>query len=116
MTARSKAQPGASCRLSVKVVPGAARDEIAGWLGAALKLRVSAAPERGKANAAVEALLARALDVPASSVRIVAGKTSQKKVVEVVGLSESALRERLDAIASPRVADQRPRETRRSRS
>jgi uncharacterized protein YggU (UPF0235/DUF167 family) len=95
VTERSKAQPGASCRLTLKVVPGAARDEIAGWLGDALKLRVSAAPERGKANAAVEALLARALDLPTANVRIAAGETSARKTVEIAGLSEAEIRARL---------------------
>jgi uncharacterized protein YggU (UPF0235/DUF167 family) len=99
-------------RLAVKVVPGAARDEIAGWLGDALKLRVCAAPERGRANAAVEALLARALELPLANVRIVAGETSQRKLVEITGLAPVELRERLDA---PIVAAERPRETRRSR-
>ena len=82
-------------RLAVKVVPGAARDEIAGWLGDALKLRVSAAPERGKANAAVEALLARALALPRGAVRVVAGETSPRKTVEIDGASEQEIRQRL---------------------
>jgi len=82
-------------RLQLKVVPGAARDEIAGWLGDALKIRVCAAPERGKANAAVTALLARALGLPEARVRIVAGQTSPRKVVEIEGLEEAHVRERL---------------------
>jgi uncharacterized protein len=86
---------GISVRLSIKVVPGAARDEIAGWLGDALKLRVSAAPERGKANAAVEALLARALALPRGAVRVVAGETSARKTVEIDGASEEEIRARL---------------------
>ncbi len=45
--------------LKVKVVPGASRTQLSGWLGDMLKVRVSAPPEKGKANAAVEALLAR---------------------------------------------------------
>ena len=43
-------------RLTVKVVPGASSSAIAGWLGDSLRMRLSAAPERGKANAAVEKL------------------------------------------------------------
>ena len=39
--------------LEVKVVPGASRSEVTGWLGDSLKIRVAAPPERGKANAAV---------------------------------------------------------------
>lgn len=79
----------------MKVVPGASRDAIAGWLGDALKVRVSAPPERGKANAAVEALLAEALGVAPPDVRIVAGQASARKQVEVAGLTAGEIRERL---------------------
>ncbi|MGH2901193.1 MAG: DUF167 domain-containing protein, partial [Solirubrobacteraceae bacterium] len=50
-------------RLSIKVVPGSSRDDVAGWLGETLKVRVSAPAERGRANAAAETLLADALGV-----------------------------------------------------
>lgn len=82
-------------RLPIKVVPGASRDGIAGWLGDALKLRVSAPPERGRANAAVEELVAAALGVPRESVRIVAGFGSTRKLLEIAGLSEAEVRKRL---------------------
>jgi uncharacterized protein YggU (UPF0235/DUF167 family) len=55
--------------------------------GGALKLEVQAAPERGKANVAVVAMLAEVFDVPRSSVSVVSGSTSRDKVVEVVGRS-----------------------------
>lgn len=82
-------------KLAVKVVPGASREGVAGWLGASLKVRVAAPPERGRANAAVMALLAEALDVPKESVRIVSGHGSARKLVEIDGLSESEVRTRL---------------------
>jgi uncharacterized protein YggU (UPF0235/DUF167 family) len=83
-------------RISVKVVAGSSRECIAGWLGDTLRIRVAAAPERGKANAAVEALLARELGLPRGAARIVAGQTSPRKTVEVVGLSRSAIELRLE--------------------
>ncbi len=49
-------------------------------------MRVTAAPEGGKANAAVAAVLAKALGVPKSAVRVVRGGTSRHKQVEVDGL------------------------------
>jgi uncharacterized protein YggU (UPF0235/DUF167 family) len=82
-------------RLRVKVVPGASRDEIAGWLGDALKVRVVAPPERGRANAAVEALLAGALSLPRECVRVVAGLTSARKIVAVARLTEAEVGQRL---------------------
>lgn len=87
-------------QLRVKVVPGASRDAIAGWLGEALKVRVRAAPERGKANAAVEALVARALRVPRRSVRVASGQTSPHKVLEISDLSAAEASQRLADLAS----------------
>ena len=83
------------------IVPGSSRTAIAGWLGDALKIRVSAPPERGKANAAVEALLAGVLDLPPGQVRVVSGGASAHKVVEITGLTEAELQRRLaDAVSS----------------
>jgi uncharacterized protein YggU (UPF0235/DUF167 family) len=85
-------------KLRIKAVPGSSRDCLAGWLGDTLKVRVTAAPEGGKANAAIEAIVAEGLGLPRRSVRIVAGKTSSRKIVEVTGLSEAEIHRR---IASP---------------
>ncbi len=82
-------------RLAVKVVPKASRDGIAGWLGDALKVCVTAPPERGKANAAVEQVVADALGVPRDRVRVIAGHTSPRKVVEIDGVEEADVRARL---------------------
>ncbi len=76
-------------------MPGASRSHIAGWLGDALKIRVSAPPEKGKANAAVAAVVAAALDLPAGSVAVVSGKSSPRKLVEVRGLSREEIVKRL---------------------
>jgi uncharacterized protein (TIGR00251 family) len=83
-------------RLPVKVVPGSSRNCIAGWLGDALRVRVKAPPERGKANTAVEKLIAEELGLSNDAVNIVRGPTSPRKVVEIAGLSESEIRSRLD--------------------
>lgn len=77
------------------MVPGASRDGIAGWLGDALKVRVAAPPEKGKANAAVEGLIAAALGLPREYVRIVGGHGSARKVVEIDRLDEAEVRRRL---------------------
>lgn len=73
--------------LRVKVVPGASRDRIAGVLGDALKMQVSAAPERGKANAAVVDLIAGALGVSGQVVSVIAGLTQPRKTLRVMGKS-----------------------------
>ena len=87
---------GAAIKLPVKVVPGSSRSCVAGWLGDTLKVRVSAPAEGGKANAAVEALLAEALGLPQDGVRVVAGQSSPRKRVEITGLSEAEVRSRLE--------------------
>jgi len=85
-----------SARLRVKVVPGASRSKIVGWLNDELKVRVTAPPERGKANSAVEHLIAAALQLSSGAVKIVAGSSSSHKIIEVQGLSASELRNKLD--------------------
>jgi uncharacterized protein (TIGR00251 family) len=79
----------ATVRLAVKVVPGASRDGIAGWLGDALKVRVAAPPERGRANAAVAAVVAAAVGVSADRVRVVAGARSPRKTLAIDGVTEA---------------------------
>jgi uncharacterized protein (TIGR00251 family) len=84
-------------RLRLKVSPGAARTELAGRHGDAWKVRVSAAPERGRANDAVVRLLAERLHVPRASVSVVAGHASRDKVVELHGLDPREAERRLEA-------------------
>ena len=91
-----------SVKLQVKVVPGSSRSCVVGWLGDSLKVRVAAPAEHGKANAAVEATIAEALGVPRVQARVVAGGASPRKVVEITGLSEAEVYQRLArAVALP---------------
>ena len=85
-------------RIALKVVPGSTRDGIVGWLGDALKVRVRAPAEAGRANAAVVRVVAEALGLPESAVRICAGGSSPKKVLELDGLDPAELRARVDAL------------------
>lgn len=82
-------------RLDLKVSPKAARNAVTGWMGEVLKVSVTAAPEKGKANQAVEALLAEALGLARSAVTVVAGQTSKQKRVEIAGLDADEVRRRL---------------------
>ncbi len=83
-------------RVRVHVTPGARQEEIVGWQGGALRVKVRARPERGRANQAVIRLLARRLGVGPTNVSIVHGAASRDKLVEVVGVSQEELRARLD--------------------
>ena len=70
--------------IRVKVIPKSSRDEIAGKMDdGAWKIKVTAAPERGKANAAVCDLLPRHFDVPKSRVEVVSGHTSRLKQIRI---------------------------------
>jgi uncharacterized protein len=80
-------------RLSLKVVPGSSRDEVVGWLGDSLKVKVKAPPEKGKANEAVVALLADRLGVEASSIAVVSGHSSPAKIVAIDGVDDEAIRQ-----------------------
>ncbi len=74
-------------RFSVRVQPRAARSEIVGLHGDALKVRLAAAPAEGAANEALIDLLADALGIARTAVRIISGATSRGKVVEVDGVN-----------------------------
>ena len=87
------AQQGAA--FAVRVVPRASKNEIAGQVGDAIKVRLTAPPVEGKANEALIAFLAQELGLRKSQVEIVAGETSRNKVICVLGLSPAEVEERL---------------------
>jgi uncharacterized protein (TIGR00251 family) len=82
-------------RLRLRVSPGAGRAEIVGRHGEAWKVRVTAPPERGRANRAVVRLLAERLRVPPSGLEVVSGLSSRDKVVELRGLDATEAERRL---------------------
>lgn len=68
----------------VKVVPRSAKSEVSGTMAdGSLKVKVAAVPEKGKANAALCAVLARYFNVPVSQVAVLAGATSTRKRVRI---------------------------------
>ena len=81
--------------LKVKVVPGSSRTRIDGWLGDALKVRVTAKPEKGKANDAVVTLLAETLGIRRQDISISSGGTSPRKSFTINNLSDFEVRSRL---------------------
>lgn len=83
--------------IDLRVLPGAGRSAIVGRHGTGWKVRVAAAPERGRANAELLRLLATVLDVPPQRLTIVAGRQSRTKSVAVEGLDLAELEQRLDA-------------------
>ncbi|MDE1993260.1 MAG: DUF167 domain-containing protein [Rhizobiaceae bacterium] len=77
-------------RLSIRLTPNAGRDAIDGFETGAdgetyLKARVTAVPEKGKANKALIALLAKTLRIPKSSFSFISGDTARKKILRIDG-------------------------------
>ncbi len=93
-------------RVALRVAPGAARNRMGGLVrdadgGTALKVSVTAAPDRGRANAALIKLLSRAWRVPKGAITIAAGAGARHKVVHVAGDPRELLgrlRQSLDGI------------------
>jgi len=76
----------------VKAVPGASRTRIVGELDGRLKVAVAAPPEKGKANKAIVALLARTLGVSRRDVTVVAGHTNPLKIIRIDQTTIDAIR------------------------
>jgi uncharacterized protein (TIGR00251 family) len=87
------------CLLAVKILPGASRNEICGWLGETLKVKLTAPPVDGRANDALVEFLAEKLGLPRRSVALTRGETARQKVVRIDGLTLTEARARLSSIS-----------------
>ena len=85
-------------RLALRVSPGSRTNAVVGRHGDAWKVRVSAPPEGGKANAAVVELLADILGVPARTISVVSGHGARDKLVELAGIAPDEIERRLEAV------------------
>lgn len=102
MNSAWQAQPD-HLRLFVRLTPNGGRDAIDGIETGAdgeshLKARVCAVPEKGKANKALIALLAKSLRIPKSSLSVISGDTARKKILRIDGDPEDLI-VRLNALA-----------------
>lgn len=86
---------GDSVLLAVKLQPRANKTEISGPLGDELKIKVTAPPVDAAANEALVAFLADQLDCPRSSVVLVRGHKSRRKVIQIHGVSPDDVAARL---------------------
>ena len=97
---KSKAKPGADpttavSTLNVKVVPGSSQNQIAGRLGDAIKVQVTAQPEGGEANKAVIDLLAESLGIPGWKIKLIRGHYDSRKVLQISSLTAEEVDEKL---------------------
>ena len=86
-------------RLHLRVSPGATRSGIVGRHGEGWKVRVTAPPEDGRANAAVVRLIADTVSVSRDAVSLVSGHGSKDKIVELAGIELARVERRLTAAA-----------------
>ena len=84
---------GGRVRFSVRVQPRAARSELAGEYGDALRIRLAAPPVDGAANDELVSFLSNLFAVGRKSVRILAGETARSKLIEIEGITERAVRD-----------------------
>ncbi len=87
-----------SAVLILRVAPKSSQDAIVGWHGEALKVKVRAAPEDGRANEAVIKVVAKVLGLPLKSVTIASGQTSRNKRVRIQGLGLTVVKTRIDSL------------------
>ena len=73
--------------LTVKVVPGSSRTKIAGTLDKVLKVKISAPPEKGKANAELTVFFAKLLNIRKKDVSLASGTTSTIKQLQINGVT-----------------------------
>jgi uncharacterized protein (TIGR00251 family) len=83
---------GGGVRVTVHVQPRAARTEIVGLHGTALKVRLNAPPVDGAANEALERFLAERFGVSRRAVRVIAGHASRTKIVDLDGVDVDVVR------------------------
>jgi uncharacterized protein (TIGR00251 family) len=81
--------------VTIRVLPRASRDEIAGWDGSTLRVRLKAPPVEGKANEALLRFLSATLSVPLRDLAILTGTTKRTKRVAIAGILEDDLVARL---------------------
>jgi hypothetical protein len=87
MTSLDVMQSGGDVILTVKVVPGSSRTIISGQLEGMLKIKLSAPPEKGKANQCLIDFLAKQIGIKKNTVQIVAGSTSPIKRIRISNIS-----------------------------
>ena len=84
-------------KISVRVHPGTARNEVVNVTDGVLQVRVSAPPVKGKANRELIAWLSQLLKVSKSRIDIIRGETSRSKVIAIKGLTRGEIMQRLSS-------------------
>jgi len=85
-------------KLLIQVKPGSRRNEVVGFQGGVLSVRIAASPIKGQANEELIGFLSQLLDISRSCIRIEKGFTSRKKLLLIEELPKDQVLERLSAV------------------
>lgn len=85
-------------KLDIRVYPGSGKNEIKGFNNGVLDVRITAHPEKGKANEALIKYLSDILGIAKSSIEIHRGTTSRRKSIVIKGLNEEAIKKSLTGL------------------
>jgi hypothetical protein len=82
--------------LQVYVQPGARKNEIVGLHNGALKVKIQAPPEDGKANEALVKFIAKILEIPTQNVSLISGQKNRNKKLLITGTNKATLQNKLN--------------------
>lgn len=92
-----KDKSGGQARISLRVQPNAARNEVIDFSNGVWRIKVAAPPLKGKANKELITFLSRSLGVGKEALAISKGLTRRSKVITIDGLSQEEVRQRLSS-------------------
>lgn len=84
--------------IKIKVQPRASKSRIAGVLGDALKVTLTAPPVDGAANAACIEFFSRLMDLPKNRIEIISGQTGRTKLLKIFGIKSADLKEKIEDV------------------
>jgi uncharacterized protein len=85
--------------LKVRVNPRSSRNQITGWRSGVLQVKLTAPPVEGAANAACIRFLADSLGLKKAQMTLISGHSSREKAIEIEGLSQADLDQRINSLA-----------------
>lgn len=86
--------PAGAITLNVKVTPNASKNEVLGLTDGTWRVKIAAAPDKGKANKELIEFLSKRLGVKKSCISILKGQTSHNKLVAVAGIMQEEIAKR----------------------
>jgi uncharacterized protein (TIGR00251 family) len=96
--------------ITVKVSPRAPRTEVSGLMDdGTLKIRLAAPPVAGQANRALIEFLSQILELPRNQIDILAGETSERKLISLVGITPAEVDAAVRRLLAGRASEAAPK-------